>query len=229
MKKFILGFITGGIVSAITTFIITKKSLEKSTEIYIQEEVSHQVDVLRDRWKEEGINEYHEAVDILKKQEEEIIKKEGYCPEYDEDPDIYNDSFETACKKFVNHAERASSELEEKINYCKKNEGKEYGGEIPPPFVDKSESTKRKDPDIYQISLDEHYETDDLSYDLEELYYHPDAQDMSDANGVLIDDPCEVLTADIFSEFVEDMDIQEMVVRNEFLHKDFYVMKEFLK
>lgn len=65
-------------------------------------------------------------------------------------------------------------------------------------------------------------------FDIQYLYYHPDAGDVADGNGILVD-PDETVGNSLFNKFVEDPDVDEIVVRNPFLMIDFWLTKEMLK
>lgn len=78
----------------------------------------------------------------------------------------------------------------------------------------------------YIITEDEHY--DGQGYDLRYLFYHPDAGDVADDQGHLVD-PDEYVSAKIFNKFVEDDDVDEIFVRNPFLMCDIDLCKEMLK
>lgn len=65
-------------------------------------------------------------------------------------------------------------------------------------------------------------------YDVQNLFFHPDAGDVADAYGILVD-PEETVGSKLFNSFVADDDVDEIFVRNPFLMIDFWLQKEFLK
>lgn len=65
-------------------------------------------------------------------------------------------------------------------------------------------------------------------YDVQNLYYHPDAGDVADGHGVLVD-PEETVGSRLFNNFVADEEVDEIFVRNPFLMIDFWLQKEMLK
>lgn len=76
--------------------------------------------------------------------------------------------------------------------------------------------------DPYIISDDEHR---DGEYDTKLLFYHPDAYDVADESGVLVD-PSEYIGSKLFNEFADDENIDELLVRNDSLKLDISIIKE---
>lgn len=78
--------------------------------------------------------------------------------------------------------------------------------------------------DRYEITEDEYGAT---GYDKVNLYYHPDADDISDDKGEL-QFPEETVGSKIFNKFAAD-DTDEIFVRNDTTGVDYYLIKELLK
>lgn len=77
----------------------------------------------------------------------------------------------------------------------------------------------------YEITEDEY---GNCGFDKVNLYYHPDADDISDDNGEL-QYPDETVGSRIFNKFAADQDVDEIFVRNEKAGVDYYLIKELLK
>lgn len=74
----------------------------------------------------------------------------------------------------------------------------------------------------YVISEKQHNEG---HYDVKLLYYHPDAYDVADEMGQLVD-PAEYVSSRIFNEFAEDDSLDELWVRNDYYKYDINLIKE---
>ena len=68
----------------------------------------------------------------------------------------------------------------------------------------------------------------DCGFDKVNLYYHPDADDISDDKGEL-QYPEETVGSRIFNKFAGDDNVDEIFVRNEKEGIDYYLIKELLK
>lgn len=90
-------------------------------------------------------------------------------------------------------------------------------------FREAIERTHIEQDNPYIILEDEHY--DGQGYDLNYLFYHPDAGDVAGSDGILVD-PDECIGKKIFEEFAADPDVDEIWVRNPFLMIDFNIVKE---
>ena len=80
------------------------------------------------------------------------------------------------------------------------------------------------DNEPYQITEERHGEDGDM-YDFKMLFYHPDAYDVADDTGALVD-PADYIGSKLFNEFADDEDVDEMWVRNEEYGMDIYISKE---
>lgn len=133
--------------------------------------------------------------------------------------EIANDAIDEYCEQV----------RKEKREY--REAAKKYNTGIFTPFDPEDDGVKEAlakskvdDNEPYQISEDRHYEDAD-SFDLKTLYYHPDAYDVADENGNLVD-PAEYVGNKMFNEFVEDEECDEMFIRNEWLGMDINIIKE---